>query len=292
MGTDAETMPKPPQGGLNIAPYKTDVDPIWCPGCGDFGVLTCIYRMLATKQIRPEETVVVSGIGCSSRLPAYVNAYGFHTVHGRVLPVATGVKTANPKLEVIAVGGDGDAYSIGAGHIPHAARRNIDVCYIVMDNEVYGLTKGQGSATAPVEMVKGTTPFGQLDDPLNPIAVAVAYDISFVARGYSGKPKELTDLIIQGVEHKGFALIEVLSPCTTFHDIYKPTSQRIRFVDSSHDPFDRIAAMKLAFEKETIPLGVIYKSQRSSFDERIEETKKRAQIKGAGDLNKVLDVFQ
>ncbi len=292
MSPEAETMPKPPQGGLNIAPYKTDVDPVWCPGCGDFGVLTCIYRMLATKQIRSEQTVIVSGIGCSSRLPAYVNAYGFHTVHGRVLPVATGVKTANPNLEVLAVGGDGDAYSIGAGHIPHAARRNIDVCYIVMDNEVYGLTKGQGSATAPVEMVKGTTPFGQLDEPLNPIAVAIAYDISFVARGYSGKPKELTDLIIQGVEHKGFALIEVLSPCTTFHDTYKPISQRIRFVDASHDPTDRIAAMKLAFEKEAIPLGVIYKSQRSSFDERVEETKKRAQIKGAGDLNKVIDTFQ
>ena len=287
-----QTAPQPPQGGANIAQYKTDVHPVWCPGCGDFGVLTCIYRMLATKQISPENMVVVSGIGCSSRLPAYVNAYGFHTVHGRVLPVATGVKTANPSLEVLAVGGDGDAYSIGGGHIPHAARRNIDVCYIVMDNEVYGLTKGQGSATAPLEMVKGTTPFGQLDDPLNPVATAIAYDISFVARGYSGKPKELTELIIQGVEHKGFALIEVLSPCTTFHDTYKPISQGVRFIEPSHDPMDRIAAMKLAFEKETIPLGIIYKSQRSSFDERVGETHKRAQAKGSPDLEKLFDQFQ
>ena len=287
-----QTAPQPPQGGAGIAQYKTDVHPVWCPGCGDFGVLTCIYRMLATKQISPENVAVVSGIGCSSRLPAYVNAYGFHTVHGRVLPVATGIKTANPNLEVLAVGGDGDAYSIGAGHIPHAARRNIDVCYIVMDNEVYGLTKGQGSATAPVEMIKGTTPFGQLDDPLNPIATAIAYDISFVARGYSGKPKELTELILQGVEHKGFALVEVLSPCTTFHDTYKPISQRVRFIDPSHDPADRIAAMKLAFEKDTIPLGVIYKSRRSSFDERVKETQKRAQAKGNPDLEKVFDQFQ
>lgn len=291
MGTETTSTPTPP-GGVNIAPFKTDVHPVWCPGCGDFGVLTCIYRMLATKQLSPENIVVVSGIGCSSRLPAYVNAYGFHTVHGRVLPVATGVKTANPNLEVLAVGGDGDAYSIGAGHIPHAARRNIDICYIVMDNEVYGLTKGQGSATAPVEMVKGTTPFGQLDDPLNPIATAIAYDISFVARGYSGKPKELTELITQGVDHKGFALVEVLSPCTTFHDIYKPTSSRIRFVDPSHDPTDKIAAMKLALEKETIPLGVIYKSNRTSFDQRIKMTQERAQAKGPGDLNQVLDSFQ
>lgn len=287
-----QTSPQAPQGGSNTALYKTDVHPVWCPGCGDFGVLTCIYRMLATKQLLPENVVVVSGIGCSSRLPAYVNAYGFHTVHGRVLPVATGVKTANPNLEVLAVGGDGDAYSIGGGHIAHAARRNIDVCYIVMDNEVYGLTKGQGSATAPVEMVKGTTPFGQLDDPLNPIAMGIAYDISFVARGYSGKPKELTELILQGVEHKGFALVEVLSPCTTFHDIYKPTSQRVRFIDPSHDPTDKLAAMKLAFEQETIPLGIIYRTQRSSFDERIKMTAERAQVKGPGDLEKTLDQFQ
>ncbi len=293
MTAPAEASPQQsPKPGLNIAPYKTDVHPVWCPGCGDFGVLTCIYRMLATKQISPEQTVIVSGIGCSSRLPAYVNAYGFHTVHGRVLPVATGVKSANPKLEVLAVGGDGDAYSIGAGHIPHAARRNIDVCYIVMDNEVYGLTKGQGSATAPVELVKGTTPFGQLDEPLNPIAMAIAYNISFVARGYSGKPKELTELIIQGVEHNGFALVEVLSPCTTFHDTYKPISQRIRFIEPSHDPTDRLAAMKLAFEKDTIPLGLIYKSERSSFHERIQMTLDRAAKKGAGNVEKTLDSFK
>lgn len=287
-----QTAPQPAPGGPNMAQYKTDVHPVWCPGCGDFGVLTCIYRMLATRQIPSENIVIVSGIGCSSRLPAYVNAYGFHTVHGRVLPVATGVKTANPDLEVLAVGGDGDAYSIGAGHIPHAARRNVDVCYIVMDNEVYGLTKGQGSATAPLEMVKGTTPFGQLDDALNPIAMAIAYDISFVARGYSGKPKELTELIIQGVEHKGFALLEVLSPCTTFHDTYKPISQRVRFIDPSHDPTDRLAAMKLAFEKETIPIGLIYKSQRSTFEERVKSTQQRSLAKGSADLEKILDSFQ
>ena len=291
MSTQTVSQPSP-GGAPNTAQFKTDVHPVWCPGCGDFGVLTCIYRMLATKQMASENIVIVSGIGCSSRLPAYVKAYGFHTVHGRVLPVATGVKTANPNLEVLAVGGDGDAYSIGAGHIPHAARRNIDVCYIVMDNEVYGLTKGQGSATAPLEMVKGTTPFGQLDDPLNPIAMAIAYDISFVARGYSGKPKELTELITQGVEHKGFALVEVLSPCTTFHDTYKPISQRVRFIDPSHDPSDRLAAMKLAFEKETIPLGVIYKSQRSAFHERIKATQDRALAKGQPNFDEILDSFQ
>ncbi len=279
--------------GLGVKDYKTDTHPIWCPGCGDFGVLTCIYRMLAVKQISPENLVVVAGIGCSGRLSGYVKSYGFHTVHGRVLPVATGVKTANPDLEVLAVGGDGDAYSIGVGHIPHAARRNIDICYIVMDNEVYGLTKGQGSATAPAGMAAGTTPYGQMDEPLNPIAMAIAYDIGFVARGFSAKPKELTDLIIQGVEHKGFALVEVLSPCTTFHDTYKPLSQRVRFIGPEHDPTNRMKAFELALEKDTIPLGVIYKHERSPLHERSLRIQNDALAKrGPGSVNEVLDQFQ
>ena len=279
--------------GLTVKEYKTDVHPVWCPGCGDFGVLTCIYRMLATKQIPPENLVVVAGIGCSGRLSAYVNAYGFHTVHGRVLPVATGLKTANPNLEVLAVGGDGDAYSIGAGHIPHAARRNIDVCYIVMDNEVYGLTKGQGSATAPQDFSTGTTPYGQMDEPINPIAMAVAYDIGFVARGFSAKPKELTDLIVQGVEHKGFALLEVLSPCTTFHDTYKPISQRVRFIGPEHDPTDRQKAFQLALERETVPLGVIYKHERNPFHERAQKIQSDAIAKrGKATVEQVLEQFQ
>lgn len=249
--------------------------------------------MLAVKQISPENLAVVAGIGCSGRLSGYVRSYGFHTVHGRVLPVATGVKTANPELEVLAVGGDGDAYSIGGGHIPHAARRNIDVCYIVMDNEVYGLTKGQGSATAPQEFSAGTTPYGQLDEPLNPVAMAIAYDIGFVARGFSAKPKELTDLITQGVEHKGFALIEVLSPCTTFHDIYKPISQRVRFLGPEHDPTDRVKAFELSLERETIPLGVIYKRERSAFHERAQKLINDSLAKrGKATVESVLNQYQ
>ncbi len=287
-------MSETPAQGLTVKDYKTDIHPVWCPGCGDFGVLTCIYRMLATKQISPENLVVVAGIGCSGRLSGYVRSFGFHTVHGRVLPVATGVKTANPNLEVIAVGGDGDAYSIGAGHIPHAARRNIDVCYIVMDNEVYGLTKGQGSATAPPEFSTGTTPYGQLEEPLNPVAMAIAYDIGFVARAFSAKPKELTDLIVQGVEHKGFALLEVLSPCTTFHDTYKPISQRVRFLTpEEHDPTDRVKAFQLALEKETVPLGVIYKRERAPFHERAQKIRTDAVAKrGTASVDEILSQFQ
>ena len=276
-----------------VKEYIGKVKPDWCPGCGDFAVLNALQRALADLDVAPHNVQVVSGIGCSGRLSGYVKSYGFHTVHGRVLPVATGVKSANPNLEVLAVGGDGDAYSIGVGHLPHAARRNIDICYIVMDNEVYGLTKGQGSATAPQGLAAGTTPYGQLDEPLNPIAMAIAYDIGFVARGFSAKPKELTDLIIQGVEHKGFALVEVLSPCTTFHDTYKPISQRIRFLGSEHDPADRLKAFQLSLESETIPIGVIYKRERSAFHERAAELEQQSiGRKGKAAVDEILLQYQ
>jgi len=264
---------------LNIADYKTEIHPIWCPGCGDFGVLTCIYRALATKQVSSEQLALVSGIGCSGRLPAYVKGYGFHTVHGRVLPVATGLKTANPNLLVLAMGGDGDAFSIGGGHIPHAARRNIDVTYIVMDNETYGLTKGQVSATSEEEQVAGTNPYGSLEEALNPVAMAIAYNISFVARAYSAKPAQLTELILKGIEHKGFALIEVVSPCTTFHDIYKSTNDRICEIEPHHNVADRLKAMELALRRDKLPLGILYQVERPTFQDRINNviTKAKAQ---------------
>lgn len=274
---------------LDLAAYKSGLHPVWCPGCGDFGVLTCIYRTLVTKQIPTEELVVVSGIGCSGRLPAYVNAYGFHAVHGRVLPIATGLKAMRPELTVFAVGGDGDAYSIGGGHIPHAARRNPDLVYIVMDNEVYGLTKGQSSATGDV--IAGTTPFGTLEEPLNPMAIAIAYNISFVARGYSGKPKELAELFAQAMDHKGFALVEVLSPCTTFHDTYKPISQAITFIGSEHDVTDRKKAFALALEKNSIPLGVFYKNERPTLSDRINSVRHQAQEHDPTELAALVNRF-
>lgn len=253
-----------------IADYKTQVHPVWCPGCGDFGVLTCLYRVLAGKSFKPEETTIVSGIGCSSRLPAYVKAYGFHTVHGRVLPVATGVKVANPELKVFAVAGDGDAFSIGAGHLPHTARRNPDITYIVMDNEIYGLTKGQVSATSDLNIEAGTNPYGSLEEPLNPMLLALAYNISFVARGYSAKPAQLTELFRRGLEHRGFSFIEVISPCTTFNDIYKSTNELITEVDPDHDVTDREKAITLALRKDCIPLGVYYQVEKPTLQDRID----------------------
>ncbi len=200
--------------------FKSELKPIWCPGCGDFGVLASLYRSMADLDLDPTQTVVVSGIGCSSRLPHFVSTYGIHTLHGRPLPVAMGVKLANPELTVIAVGGDGDGFAIGLGHFPHAARRNVDITYLVMDNEIYGLTKGQASPTSLFQQKAPTTPFGNPEDPLNTLAFALSAGASFVARGASFNTKALTELITQAIEHKGFAYINAVYPVveTRQHD--------------------------------------------------------------------------
>ena len=176
---------------LSPQEYKTDEHPIWCPGCGDFGVLDSLYKALAGLKVHTRDLVVVSGIGCSGRTPGFIKSYGFHSLHGRVLPVALGVRLANPALTVIGVGGDGDGFAIGGGHIPHAARRNIDMAYIIMDNSIYGLTKGQCSPTSPTGLQTGSTPYGNIEQPLNPLAMVIAYGATFVGQGYSGKPREL-----------------------------------------------------------------------------------------------------
>ncbi len=207
--------------------YRSANKPTWCPGCGDYGVLEATTRALATLQVEPHRVAVVSGIGCSSRFPIFLNAYGFHSVHGRVLPIATGLKVANPELTVLAVGGDGDGLAIGAGHFPHAARRNPDITYIMMDNSIYGLTKGQISPTSRLQQRSSTTPWGNVDRPLNPVAMAVAAGASFVARGVSWAVAELADLIRQGIEHRGFAFIHAVSPCPTFNNTLAQIKPRV-----------------------------------------------------------------
>jgi 2-oxoglutarate ferredoxin oxidoreductase subunit beta len=196
--------------------FKSEVKPIWCPGCGDFGVLAALTRALAQLGRPPEQIAVVSGIGCSSRLPAYTSAYGFHGLHGRALPIATGLKLARPELEVIAVGGDGDGYSIGGNHFLHACRRNVDMAYIVMDNRVYGMTKGQPSPTTEPDWASELSPEGTGLRPFNPMALAVAAGATFVARGFTGDPNGLARLMLEAINWRGFALLEVLSPCPTF----------------------------------------------------------------------------
>lgn len=240
------------------ADYKTDLKPIWCPGCGDFAVLAAIQQALAALQVDPKDLAIVSGIGCSSRLPGFLQAYGLHTVHGRALPTATGLKLARPDLTVLAVGGDGDFFSIGLGHMPHAVRRDVDITCIVMDNEIYGLTKGQTSPTSPTGHVTKSTPYGNQASPLHPLAIALASGATYVARGFSSQPKPLAELIRGGMEHRGFAFIHAMSPCVTFYDTYKLYKEKVYNIPADHDAHDRDAAMRYALESERLPLGLFY----------------------------------
>jgi 2-oxoglutarate ferredoxin oxidoreductase subunit beta len=224
---------------LTAKDYKSKFEPDWCPGCGDFGVLNSLQRAVAELGIPPHMLAVVSGIGCSSNLPGYVNAYSMHTLHGRSLAVASGVKMANHELTVIATGGDGDGYGIGGNHFTHMARRNVDLTYVVMNNQIYGLTTGQVSPTSRVGAKTKSTPFGSVEYPLNPIASAIINGATYVARGYSGDIKGLTELIKGGIEHKGFSLIDVFSPCVTFNPDYSHPffkSRVTKLEDEGHDP--------------------------------------------------------
>src|SRR5437660_9090545 len=215
----------------------------------------------------PDQTVVVSGIGCSSRFPHFMKTFGFHSVHGRALPVAQGLKMARPDLTVVAVGGDGDFFSIGAGHLVHAALRNIDITVVVMDNETYGLTKGQTSPTSPHGHVTKSTPYGLMASQFNPIATALTLNVSFVARGYSAKPKELAALIEQGIMHKGFSFIHALSPCPTFYNTFDAWDASVTFIPADHNTSNRSQAVPLAMETENQYIALFYKEDRTTMND-------------------------
>ena len=229
--------------------FKGKVEPDWCAGCGDFGVLRTLQRACAELGLRPHEILTVSGIGCSSNLPGYFNGYGMHTLHGRALAVATGAQMANHELTVVATGGDGDGYGIGGNHFTHTARRNVDMTYLVMNNQIYGLTTGQISPTSEEGMKTKSTPYGSVEMPVNPITSAIMNGATYVARGFSGQALHLVGLIKQAIRHKGFALIDVFSPCVTFnHDndykFFKPRVRKLE--DIEHDTTDWKAACEKA----------------------------------------------
>ena len=273
--------------------YKSDVKPTWCPGCGDFGVLAALYQALAQLELDPVRTVVVSGIGCSSRLPFFVQTYGFQTAHGRVLPVATGLKIANPELTVIAVGGDGDGFSIGAGHLVHAVRRNPDITYVVMDNQVYGLTKGQTSPTSPLGFKTKSTPYGSSDAPVNAMAWVLASGVSWAARGFSGKPKHLADLIAAGVRHAGFAFVQTMSPCPTFNNTFDLWRPMIEDLPADHDPADRMQAIAQAFRADAMPVGLFYEEVRPTLESHTRVAEHP--LRGAGhefDVQAMLEIYR
>ncbi|MGC9099491.1 MAG: thiamine pyrophosphate-dependent enzyme [Candidatus Micrarchaeia archaeon] len=254
--------------------YRSSIKPIFCPGCGDYGVLAALTKAMLDLQLDPDNTVLVSGIGCSSSIPHDLKVYGIHGIHGRLLPVAEGVKFANKKLTVIGAGGDGDGYGIGLNHLIHAIRRNVDITYIVMDNEIYGLTTGQASPTSLMGHKTKTSPFGVIERPINPIALALAAGATYVARGFSGEPNHLAMLIENGIKHKGFALIDVQSPCVSFNELntYEWFRKRIyKLEESGHDPSSFAKAMEKAIEfdldSNKFPIGLFYEKDGSTYEE-------------------------
>ena len=248
---------------LTTADLKGKVDPDWCPGCGDFGVLAAVQKALIELQIPKHQVVTISGIGCSSNFPGFINTYGMHTLHGRALAVATGVKLANHELTVLVTGGDGDGFGIGGNHFMHTMRRNVDLLYIVMDNQIYGLTTGQTSPTSQLGMKTKSMPFGSIEAPINPISLALSAGATFVARGFSGEQKHLTELIKMGIQHEGFSFLDVFSPCVTYnHDnTYQWFRPRVKKLEDNraYDSTNWIGAMQesLAWGDE-IPIGKFF----------------------------------
>ncbi|MFA0752547.1 MAG: hypothetical protein IMHGJWDQ_000301 [Candidatus Fervidibacter sp.] len=256
--------------------YKSDLKPIWCPGCGDYGVLTATFMALGNLGLDPEQVVIVSGIGCSGRFPAFTTAYGFHSLHGRTMPVALGVKAANPNLTVIAVGGDGDTLAIGGNHFMHACRRNINLTYLLLDNNLYALTKGQASPTTLPTQTTDSTPYGSYESDVEPCALAILYGATFVAREFSARARKLAEVIAQAIQHQGFALVHILSPCVTFFDTYDLYKQWVKELPPDYDPSDPHRAIQYATDTEHKWVGVLYRTVKPTFEDRIREIREKA----------------
>jgi 2-oxoglutarate ferredoxin oxidoreductase subunit beta len=245
-----------------VKDFRNNVKPNWCPGCGDFSVQAAIQSACAEVGLEPEEVAVISGIGCSGRISGYINAYGLHGVHGRSLPIAQGVKMANRELTVIAAGGDGDGFAIGMGHTVHAIRRNMDMTYIVMDNQIYGLTKGQTSPRSAVGFKTKSTPEGSVESALSPLELAISAGATFVAQSFSTNIKQMRTIIAEAIRHKGFAFVNIFSPCVTFNKIntYEWFKEHIVDLDltEGYDPTNRIGALTKIIETESMLTGIIY----------------------------------
>ena len=262
-----------PVSALKAKDYKSGINPVWCPGCGHFAVFSAVTKALAYLNLAKENVAMVSGIGCSSRLPAYVDTYGFHGVHGRALAVATGLKAARPDLTVLVAGGDGDGFSIGGNHFLHACRRNLDLTYIVMDNRVYGMTKGQASPTTAPDWARSKmTPHGTGIRRFQPAAMALAAGATFIARAFSGNPAEMTRMLAAAIQHPGFSLLHVLSPCLTFRPEQRHWKQQVHTVveEPTADPRE---AAQLINGDDGLGLGIIYAERLPVWQPRNEQTR-------------------
>ncbi|WP_432406469.1 2-oxoacid:ferredoxin oxidoreductase subunit beta [Wukongibacter sp. M2B1] len=253
-----------------IDKYSNDVTPTWCPGCGDFSVLRSVKAAASHLNIENHNLSIVSGIGCSGRISGYINSYGFHSIHGRALPIAQGIKLANPSLTVVAMGGDGDGFAIGTNHTVHAMRRNINITYIVMNNQIYGLTKGHTSPLSEKGFVTKSSPFGCNDSPLKPGLLALASGASFIAQGFSAYQTQLVDLIIKAINHRGFSFINIFSPCVTFNktNTYEWFRKNLANIDEDqdHDIRSYRKAMDKYIETDGLFTGLLYENTESSSD--------------------------
>jgi 2-oxoglutarate/2-oxoacid ferredoxin oxidoreductase subunit beta len=260
---------------LDVKLFNSPEKSTWCPGCGDFGILNSVKQALAMLEIYPHECIVVSGIGCGSKLPHYIRANGFNILHGRALPVAMGLKLANHDLNVLVTTGDGDGYGIGMGHLVHSMRRNLDIVHIVENNQTYGLTKGQYSPTSDRGYVTTTSPDGAIEFAVNPLTLGIAAGATFIARGFASEPKQLAKLIAEGIQHKGYSLIDVLQPCVTYNKIntnawYKEHIQHLD-EDPNYDPTNKLMAFERAHQwPDEIPVGVIYRDEsRPTYEQQV-----------------------
>lgn len=281
--------------------YNSDYNPTWCPGCGDFGIWNGIKTSLANLNILQHEVVIVYGIGCAGNMANTIRTYGIHAIHGRALPVASGVKLANHNLTVLVIGGDGDGYGIGMGHFIHACRRNINMTYLVSNNQIYGLTTGQYSPTSSQGTITKTTPEGALESPVHPIGLALTAGASFVARGFSGDPENLAVLIERAIVHKGFAYIDVFQPCVTFNKVNTYSFFRDRLYNLQKENHN-VKSFKDAILKshewgDKIPYGIFYEEERPTYEAGVAVLKKKPLVeqvpsKGFVDVSKELDRLQ
>jgi 2-oxoglutarate ferredoxin oxidoreductase subunit beta len=276
--------------------FKSDLKPIWCPGCGDFGVVQAIYRALAAIGRPPHEIAFVSGIGCSSRIPGYTTAYGFNSVHGRALPIAQGIKIANPDLLVLVAGGDGDGFSIGGGHVAHAIRRNFDLTYIVMDNQIYGLTKGQLSPTSPRGLRTVTSTYGSIEEPVNPLLYVMSYGAGFVAQATPADMAGMAAVIEEAIRYPGFAFVNVQSPCVTYGEeeqqVKAHRAKMKPLATMGHDAGNRLKAIELAAQYGVeLHTGVFYRNPAPPETYEAQLKARQARLASGAPREKILDLF-
>ncbi len=277
----------------SVLDYQTSRFPTWCPGCGDFGIWGAIKTSFATIGWSPDSFVTVFGVGCSGNMADFIKCYGFHSLHGRAVPNAIGVKLANHKLPVVVIAGDGDCYGEGGNHLLHAARGNHDIKLIVHDNRVYGLTKGQAAPTAAKGYKSQSTPEGIVEVRVNPLALAITQGISFVAQGFAGDIPHLTNLLIESYKHKGFSLVNVLQPCVTFNKIntYMYYREHTYKLEDTYNPQDKMEALKRVMDEEKIPLGILYKQERPSYHEDLIQLKDKSLVEQAETIFDITQLY-